>query len=64
LDELLYHHIERYEGAEELIGSGFDPATVQKVLRLVQEALPDEIENRFRREEFVICSLDTSFKHG
>jgi NAD+ synthase (glutamine-hydrolysing) len=38
LDELLYHHIERHEGAEELIASGFDPATVKKVLRLVQIA--------------------------
>ena len=38
LDELLYHHIERHEGAEELIALGFDPATVKKVLRLVQIA--------------------------
>jgi NAD+ synthetase len=38
LDELLYHHIERHEGAEELIALGFDPPTVKKVLRLVQIA--------------------------
>ncbi len=38
LDGLLYHHIERHEGAEELIESGFDPVTVKKVLRLVQVA--------------------------
>ena len=38
LDEMLYHHIERHEGAEELIALGFDAATVKKVLRLVQMA--------------------------
>ncbi len=38
LDDILERHIERYESADEIIASGFDAATVRKVLRLVRIA--------------------------
>jgi NAD+ synthase (glutamine-hydrolysing) len=38
LDDILQRHIERHQPASEIIGAGFDPATVQRVLRMVRSA--------------------------
>ncbi|MFQ5795751.1 MAG: NAD+ synthase [Candidatus Bipolaricaulia bacterium] len=38
LDEILVRHVEQHQSAEEIIGQGFDPATVHRVLRLVKAA--------------------------
>jgi NAD+ synthase (glutamine-hydrolysing) len=38
LDDILQRHIERHQPADEIIASGFDPATVHRVLRLVRAA--------------------------
>jgi NAD+ synthase/NAD+ synthase (glutamine-hydrolysing) len=38
LDEILQRHIEHHEPVESIIAAGFDAATVQRVLRLVQAA--------------------------
>jgi NAD+ synthase/NAD+ synthase (glutamine-hydrolysing) len=38
LDDILQHHIERHEQAEQIIAAGFDPETVRRVLRMVRAA--------------------------
>jgi NAD+ synthase/NAD+ synthase (glutamine-hydrolysing) len=38
LDDILQRHIERHEPADEIIAAGFDPATVQRVLKMVRAA--------------------------
>jgi NAD+ synthase/NAD+ synthase (glutamine-hydrolysing) len=38
LDDILQRHIERHEPADEIIAAGFDPATVQRVLKMVRTA--------------------------
>ncbi len=38
LDAILQRHIEQHQSAAELVAQGFDPDTVQQVLRLVQNA--------------------------
>jgi NAD+ synthase/NAD+ synthase (glutamine-hydrolysing) len=38
LDEILELHVEQSQSAEEIIAQGFDPATVQRILRLVRLA--------------------------
>jgi NAD+ synthase (glutamine-hydrolysing) len=38
LDDILQRHIERHEPADEIIAAGFDPATVQRVLKMVSAA--------------------------
>jgi NAD+ synthase/NAD+ synthase (glutamine-hydrolysing) len=38
LDDILQHHIERHESANEIIAAGFEPATVHTVLGLVRSA--------------------------
>jgi NAD+ synthase (glutamine-hydrolysing) len=38
LDDILERHIERYQSADEIVGAGFDDATVRRVLRLVRLA--------------------------
>jgi NAD+ synthase (glutamine-hydrolysing) len=38
LDDILQRHIEQHQAAAEIIGAGFDPATVRRVLRLVRAA--------------------------
>jgi NAD+ synthase (glutamine-hydrolysing) len=38
LDDILQRHVERHQTAEEIVGAGFDPATVARVLRLVRLA--------------------------
>jgi NAD+ synthase/NAD+ synthase (glutamine-hydrolysing) len=38
LDEILQRHIERHQPANEIVAAGFDPATVQRVLRMVRSA--------------------------
>ena len=38
LDQILELHVERSQSAEEIIGQGFDEATVRRVLRLVRNA--------------------------
>jgi NAD+ synthase (glutamine-hydrolysing) len=38
LDDILQRHIERHEPANEIIAAGFDPATVQRVLKMVRAA--------------------------
>ena len=38
LDDILQRHIEQHQPAGEIVAAGFDPATVRRVLRLVQLA--------------------------
>ncbi|MQA30735.1 MAG: NAD+ synthase [Luteitalea sp.] len=38
LDEILQRHIEKHQPADTIIGAGFDPLTVRRVLRLVRSA--------------------------
>jgi NAD+ synthase (glutamine-hydrolysing) len=38
LDDILQRHVERHQPAEEIVAAGLDPATVARVLRLVQLA--------------------------
>jgi NAD+ synthase (glutamine-hydrolysing) len=38
LDDILHRHIEQQQPAEAIVAAGFDPATVQRVLRLVRLA--------------------------
>ena len=38
LDDILQRHIEQHQSAVEIVAAGFDPATVHRVLRLVQRA--------------------------
>jgi NAD+ synthetase len=38
LDDILQRHIEQHQPAETIIGAGFDPSTVYRVLRLVRSA--------------------------
>src|SRR5947208_11163547 len=38
LDDILQRHIERHQPAAEIIGAGFDPAIVHRVLHLVHAA--------------------------
>ncbi|MEN9226544.1 MAG: NAD+ synthase [Thermostichus sp. HHBFW_bins_43] len=38
LDSILHRHIEQHQSGPELVAQGFDPETVQRVLRLVQLA--------------------------
>jgi NAD+ synthase (glutamine-hydrolysing) len=38
LDDILLRHIERHQPEDEIIAAGFDPATVQRVLRMVRAA--------------------------
>jgi NAD+ synthetase len=38
LDDILQRHIERHEPADEIIAAGFDPSTVQQVLKMVRAA--------------------------
>ncbi|MBN1198852.1 MAG: NAD+ synthase [Bacteroidales bacterium] len=38
LDQILYQYIEERKGPDEISGMGFDPATVRKVLKMVNES--------------------------
>ncbi|MES1255482.1 MAG: NAD(+) synthase, partial [Acidobacteriota bacterium] len=38
LDEILQRHIEQHQGADDLVAAGFEPSTVERVLRLVRLA--------------------------
>ncbi|MEN9202311.1 MAG: NAD+ synthase [Thermostichus sp. DG_1_6_bins_120] len=38
LDEILHKHIEQHQSGSELVAQGYDPETVQQVLRLVETA--------------------------
>jgi len=38
LDAILERHVERYQSEAEIVGAGFDAATVRRVLRLVRTA--------------------------
>jgi len=38
LDDILQRHIERHEPADDIIAAGFDPETVQRVLKMVRAA--------------------------
>jgi NAD+ synthase/NAD+ synthase (glutamine-hydrolysing) len=38
LDQMLERHVEKYQSASELAGAAFDPATVERVVRMVKNA--------------------------